>query len=192
MMSNSISDYGNGRQHNTLYMQQEFPRQYILRRWTREDVPNTKPGSILTHNDDALLSDDVNKVVREISYATEYCTNKLLTKFDKLCSFRDYINEFMAIADEAQFDAPRKSRRDRFAELVGDTDVSTATIRVPCGKCKEYGHNSRTCGKLYPEPKEVASNKNANGKTVIDDTEDTDTSEDDELASSDEAHIEEE
>ncbi|XP_022040932.1 protein FAR1-RELATED SEQUENCE 5-like [Helianthus annuus] len=109
----------------------EFPKQYILRRWTREAVPNSSPGSILTDGGDPDRSEEVNRCVREISHATEYVVNKLISKFDQLSDFRDHIKQFMSVADEAQINAPPKTRRNRFAELLGVAPESTTTIRVP-------------------------------------------------------------
>ncbi|XP_021985259.1 protein FAR1-RELATED SEQUENCE 3-like [Helianthus annuus] len=122
----------------------KFPKQYILRRWTREAVPNTSPGSILTDGGDPDHSEEVNRCVREISHATEYVVNKLISKFDKLSDFRDHIKEFMSVADEAQINAPPKTRRNRFAELLGVAPESTATIRVPVGtRFKGCGSHKR-------------------------------------------------
>ncbi|XP_022003323.1 protein FAR1-RELATED SEQUENCE 5-like [Helianthus annuus] len=122
----------------------EFLKQYILRRWTREAVPNSSPGSILTDGGDPDRSEEVNRCVREISHATEYVVNKLISKFDKLSDFRDHIKQFMSVADEAQINAPPKTRRNRFAELLGVAPESTATIRVPVGtRFKGCGSHKR-------------------------------------------------
>ncbi|XP_022040082.2 protein FAR1-RELATED SEQUENCE 5-like [Helianthus annuus] len=123
----------------------EFPKQYILRRWTREAVPNSSP-------------------------------------------------LFMSVADEAQINAPPKTRRNRFAELLGVAPESTATIRVPvgtrfkgcdshkrlksqkeraisqsgskrrqCSLCKKYGHNRVTCWKYTVAGAEAGASWNAGG-----------------------------
>ncbi|XP_021991425.1 uncharacterized protein LOC110888194 [Helianthus annuus] len=122
----------------------EFPKQYILRRWMREAVPNSSPGSILTVGGDPDRSEEVNHCVREISHATEYVVNKLISKFDQLCTFREHIKQFMSVADEAQINAPPKTRRNRFAELLGVAPVSTTTIRVLVGtRFKGCGSHKR-------------------------------------------------
>ncbi|XP_021971867.1 protein FAR1-RELATED SEQUENCE 5-like [Helianthus annuus] len=122
----------------------EFPRQYILRRWTREAVPNSSPGSIFTDGGDPDRSVEVNQCIREISNVTEYVINKLVSKFDEMCNFRDHIKQFMSVADDAQFDAPPKSRRNRLAELLGVAPTETATIRVPIGtRFKGCGSHKR-------------------------------------------------
>ncbi|XP_021971762.1 protein FAR1-RELATED SEQUENCE 5-like [Helianthus annuus] len=122
----------------------EFPKQYILRRWMREAVPNSSPGSILTDGGDPDRSEEVNRCVREISHATEYVVNKLISKFDHLCNFCDHIKQFTSVVDEAQINAPPKTRHNRFAELLGVAPESTTTIRVPVGtKFKGCGSHKR-------------------------------------------------
>lgn len=122
----------------------EFPKQYILRRWVREAVPNSSSGAIIRQEDDPEGSEDINRVVREISRGVEYVIDKLVSNFDKLCNFRDHVNQFIPVADESIIDAPPKTRRDRFAELTGVSQPSSATIRVPIGiKFKGCGSHRR-------------------------------------------------
>ncbi|XP_035834134.1 protein FAR1-RELATED SEQUENCE 5-like [Helianthus annuus] len=135
----------------------EFPQRYILRRWTREAVPNSAPGAILGINETEDRYNEANRVVREITYSTESVINKLVTNFDALCSFRDHVVNYFKTADESVVNAPIKSRRERFAEITGNTKPSDATV-LPleqdsklgkksrqCQKCFRYGHNRRTC-----------------------------------------------
>ncbi|XP_021990988.1 protein FAR1-RELATED SEQUENCE 5-like [Helianthus annuus] len=111
----------------------EFPQRYILRRWTREAVPNSAPGAILGINETEDRYNEVNRVVREITYSTESVINQLVTNFDALCSFRDHVVNYFKTADESVVNAPPKSRRERFAEITGNTKPSEATVRVPIG-----------------------------------------------------------
>ncbi|KAJ0619731.1 putative transcription factor interactor and regulator CCHC(Zn) family [Helianthus annuus] len=111
----------------------EFPQRYILRRWTRKAVPNSAPGAILGINETEDRYNEVNRVVREITYSTESVINQLVTNFDALCSFRDHVVNYFKIADESVVNAPPKSRRERFAEITGNTKPSGATVRVPIG-----------------------------------------------------------
>ncbi|XP_021974693.1 protein FAR1-RELATED SEQUENCE 5-like [Helianthus annuus] len=111
----------------------EFPQRYILRRWTREAVLNSAPGAILGINETEDRYNEVNRVVREITYSTKSVINKLVTNFDALCSFRDHVVNYFKTADEAVVNAPRKSRRERFAEITGNTKPSDVTVRVPIG-----------------------------------------------------------
>ncbi|XP_022040195.1 protein FAR1-RELATED SEQUENCE 5-like [Helianthus annuus] len=111
----------------------EFPQRYILRRWTREAIPNSAPGAILGINETEDRYNEVNRVVREITYSTESVINKLVTNFDALCSFRDHVVNYFKTADELVVNAPPKSRRERFAEITGNTKPSDAIVRVPIG-----------------------------------------------------------
>lgn len=111
----------------------EFPKQYVLPRWTRDVVPNSEPGDIIRADVESDNNDDVKRVVREITYGMESVINKIVNDFNVLCTFRDHINQFMPTAVEAQINAPRKSRRDRFAELTGNAKESSITVRVPIG-----------------------------------------------------------
>ncbi|XP_022008176.1 protein FAR1-RELATED SEQUENCE 7-like [Helianthus annuus] len=134
----------------------ESPKQYILRRWTREAVPNSSPGSILTDGGDPDRSEEVNRCVREISHAAEYVVNKLISKFDQLSDFRDHIKQFMSVADEAQINALPKTRCNRFAELLGVAPESTTTIRVPVG-------TRVTCWKYTVAVPEAGGSRNVEG-----------------------------
>ncbi|XP_021990970.1 protein FAR1-RELATED SEQUENCE 5-like [Helianthus annuus] len=111
----------------------EFPQRYILRRWTREAVPNSAPGAILGINETEDRYNEVNRVVREITYSTESVINQLVTNFDALCSFRDHVVNYFKTADGSVVNAPPKSRRERFAEITSNTKPSEATVRVPIG-----------------------------------------------------------
>lgn len=111
----------------------EFPKQYILRRWTREAVPNSDPNAILRYEGQTDQSVEVSRVVKEITYGIEANINKLVSNFEALCSLRDHVNQFGPRADEAAMNVPRKSRRDRFAELTGNCQPLSVTVRVPVG-----------------------------------------------------------
>ena len=65
----------------------EFPKKYILRRWTREAVPNSAPGAILRYEGETDRSVEVNRVVSEITYAVEANINKFF-KFQGVKPFQ--------------------------------------------------------------------------------------------------------
>ncbi|XP_022019162.2 protein FAR1-RELATED SEQUENCE 5-like [Helianthus annuus] len=111
----------------------EFPPRYILRRWTQEVVPNSAPGAILDVNESEDRYNEVNRVVREITYSMESVINKLVANFDALCSFRDHVVNYFKTVDEAVVNASRKSHRERFAEITGNTQPSDVTVHVPIG-----------------------------------------------------------
>jgi hypothetical protein len=111
----------------------EFPKQYILRRWTREAVPNISARDIVRQKDCSEKDWDVDAVVRDIKFSTEYVINKLVSDMDQLCIFRDHVKQYMSKADDFHVTAPPPTRKEKFAAVVGMSQSSTATIRVPIG-----------------------------------------------------------
>ncbi|KAJ0563504.1 putative transcription factor interactor and regulator CCHC(Zn) family [Helianthus annuus] len=67
------------------------------------------------------------------SHILQSVINKLVTNFDALCSFSDHVVNYFKTVDESVVNAPPKSRRERFAEITGNTKPSDATVRVPIG-----------------------------------------------------------
>ncbi|XP_022018854.1 protein FAR1-RELATED SEQUENCE 7-like [Helianthus annuus] len=111
----------------------EFPQCYILRRWTREVVPNSALGAILGINECEDRYNEVNCVVHESTYSTESVINRLVANFDVLSSFRDHVVNYFKTANETVVNAPHKSRRESFAKITGNTQPSNVTVHVPVG-----------------------------------------------------------
>ncbi|KAK9075601.1 hypothetical protein SSX86_003927 [Deinandra increscens subsp. villosa] len=110
----------------------EFPKQYVLRRWTREAVPNV--ANPMVPLDGVQAADiDVDAVVRDIMFSTEYIVNKLVKDMDKLCLFRENIKKEMSEADNLPVVLPGPRPKDRMAIYAGSTQPSNTTIRVPIG-----------------------------------------------------------
>ncbi|XP_035830844.1 uncharacterized protein LOC110867120 [Helianthus annuus] len=109
----------------------QFPERYIMRRWTREAVPNSAPGAILGISESDDRYQQVNGVVREITRSAESLINRLVHNFDALCAFRDHVVQYQSTADQAVVNAPPRSRRDRFAEITGYTQETPVTVRMP-------------------------------------------------------------
>ncbi|KAJ0857143.1 putative transcription factor interactor and regulator CCHC(Zn) family [Helianthus annuus] len=104
---------------------------YIMRRWTREAVPNSAPGAILGISESDDRYQQVNGVVREITRSAESLINRLVHNFDALCAFRDHVVQYQSTADQAVVNAPPRSRCDRFAEITGYTQETPVTVRIP-------------------------------------------------------------
>ncbi|KAJ0664405.1 putative transcription factor interactor and regulator CCHC(Zn) family [Helianthus annuus] len=104
---------------------------YIMRRWTREAVPNSASGAILGISESDDRYQQVNGVVREITRSAESLINRLVHNFDALCAFRDHVVQYQSTADQAVVNAPPRSRRDRFAEITGYTQETPVTVRMP-------------------------------------------------------------
>ncbi|KAK9074669.1 hypothetical protein SSX86_007267 [Deinandra increscens subsp. villosa] len=77
----------------------EFPKQYILRRWSREVVPNVISRPMVGVNGVPDSDFQVDAVVRVIIFSAEYVVNKLVKDMEKLCSFRDHLKEYMSTVD---------------------------------------------------------------------------------------------
>ncbi|XP_022013968.1 protein FAR1-RELATED SEQUENCE 5-like [Helianthus annuus] len=88
----------------------QFPERYIMRRWTREAVPNSAPRAILGINESDDRYQQVNGVVREIK--------------------RDHVVQYQLTPDQAVVNAPPRSRRDRFAEITGYTQETPVIVRM--------------------------------------------------------------
>ncbi|XP_076886156.1 uncharacterized protein LOC143535926 [Bidens hawaiensis] len=110
-----------------------FPKQYINRRWTKDDVSNSPMRSIGFDEPNIDKSTDVYRVVQDINITHDHIINKLVDDMQKLYHYRDYINTYKSTVDEVTFDAPRPSRRDRFAELTGVTQPDQIHICAPIG-----------------------------------------------------------
>ncbi|XP_021985333.1 protein FAR1-RELATED SEQUENCE 5-like [Helianthus annuus] len=109
----------------------QFPERYIMRRWTREAVPNSAPGAILGISESDDRYQQVNGVVMEITRSAESLINRLVPNFDALCAFRDHVVQYQSTADQAVVNAPPRSRRDRFGEITGYTQETPVTVRMP-------------------------------------------------------------
>ncbi|XP_022027438.1 protein FAR1-RELATED SEQUENCE 5-like [Helianthus annuus] len=140
----------------------QFPERYIMRRWTREAVPNSAPGAILGINESDDRYQQVNGVVREITRSAESLINRLVHNFDALCAFRDHVVQYQSTADQAVVNAPPRSRRDRFAEITGYTQETPVTVRMSkTTRFKGMGKPSRMNSK-----REIAISQSGKKKRV--------------------------
>jgi hypothetical protein len=122
----------------------EFPKQYILRRWTREAVPNAPNLHSINSSVGLDLDDGVQAVMREILFSTEYTLSKLSNNLAELNLYKEHVKVYMSRADEVQIVAPPPSKRDRIAELTGHTQNNSHPVRVPIGyKSKGSGSHKR-------------------------------------------------
>ena len=123
----------------------EFPRRYILKRWTREAVPNILYRQSSHRGFYTDTYDRNQAVVREIFSAQEYTLSRLYDDMEALSLYKDYIEAYKVKADELQYVVPPKSKRDRVSELNGTCQYNKQPVRVPVGyKSKGSGvHNKR-------------------------------------------------
>ncbi|KAK1429767.1 hypothetical protein QVD17_11985 [Tagetes erecta] len=128
-----------------LYDVKEFPRKYILKRWTREAVPNILYRQSSHSGFYTDLYDRNQSVVREIFTAQEYTLSRLYDDIEALSLYKEYVEAYKTKADELQYVVPPPSKRDRASELNGTCKYNKRPVRVPVGyKSKGSGvHNKR-------------------------------------------------
>ena len=79
------------------------------------------------------LDPDVQSMMRDIIFSTEYTLNRLSGNKEELSLFKDYVQSYMKKVQDMQIVAPPVSSRDRFAEITGQYKNDKNPIRVPVG-----------------------------------------------------------
>jgi len=95
-----------------LYDVKEFPRKYILKRWTREAVPNILYRQSSYSGFYTDIYDRNQSVVREIFAAQEYTLSRLYDDIEALSLYKEYVEAYKTKADELQYVVPPPSKRD--------------------------------------------------------------------------------
>ncbi|XP_035838067.1 protein FAR1-RELATED SEQUENCE 5-like [Helianthus annuus] len=93
----------------------EFPKQYILNRWCKEASPNCSPEFSISREHMIELDPDVQSMMRDIIYSTEYTLNRLSGNKEELSLYKDHVQSYMKKVQDMQIVAPPTSSRDRFA-----------------------------------------------------------------------------
>ncbi|XP_022003885.1 protein FAR1-RELATED SEQUENCE 5-like [Helianthus annuus] len=120
----------------------EFPKQYILNRWRKEPSPNCSPEYSISREYMTKLDPDVQSMMRDIIFSTEYTLNRLSGNREELSLYKDHVQSYMKKVQDMQIVAPLASTRDRFAEITGRYKNDKNPIRVPVGY-KSKGSGSR-------------------------------------------------
>ncbi|KAF5781947.1 putative transcription factor FAR family [Helianthus annuus] len=121
-----------------------FPKNYIMKRWTRDAVTNNsyqgfsnKPAS----NDNV---EGVQGVVREIMFGNDYIVNRLVNNMEQLVIYRDQVKQQMIKVDECIGVPQPIPKKDRIANLLGFNQPTEDTIRAPVGiRTKGSGSKKR-------------------------------------------------
>jgi len=122
----------------------EFPKKYILQRWTKDVVPNCSISGVINCGVFVDGDDGVQSVIRDIIHATEYIINRLSNNMTELSLYKEHVQGYMKKTDDVRVVAPPPSKRDRLAELIGHTENNLNPIRVPIGyKSKGSGSHKR-------------------------------------------------
>ncbi|XP_022023459.1 protein FAR1-RELATED SEQUENCE 5-like [Helianthus annuus] len=133
----------------------EFPKQYILNRWRKEASPNCSPEFSISREYMTELDPDVQSMMQDVIYSTEYTLNCLAGNKEELSLYKDHVQSYMKKVQDMQIVAPLVSSRDRFSEIIGQYKNDKNPIRVPVGY-KSTGSGSR---KRLKSKQEIAVDK---------------------------------
>ncbi|XP_022024991.1 uncharacterized protein LOC110925344 [Helianthus annuus] len=128
----------------------KFPKQYILNRWHQEASPNCSPEYSISREYMTEFDPDVQSMMRDIIFSTEYSLNHLSGNKEELSLYNDHVQTYMKKVQDMQIVAPPASTRDRFAEKTGQYKNDKNPISVPVGY-KTKGSGSRKCLKSKQE-----------------------------------------
>ncbi|XP_021998458.2 uncharacterized protein LOC110895447 [Helianthus annuus] len=120
----------------------EFPKQYIMNRWRKEASPNCSPECSISREYMTELDPDVQSMIRDVIYSTEYTLNRLSGNKEELSLYKDHVQSYMKKVQDMQIVAPPASSRDRFAKITGRYKNDKNPIRVPVGY-ESKGSDSR-------------------------------------------------
>ncbi|KAK1407734.1 hypothetical protein QVD17_39359 [Tagetes erecta] len=109
----------------------EYPKKYVLRRWTRDVVPNSSLRYEFIPEGCDKNWYEVEAIVRDIKATNDYIINRLVTNKDELSGYCDYLKSYKSKADEVEMVAPPLSRKARFASITGMKEKNEVKIRVP-------------------------------------------------------------
>ncbi|XP_035836018.1 protein FAR1-RELATED SEQUENCE 5-like [Helianthus annuus] len=125
----------------------EFPKKYVMGRWTRDVVPKKTKVSSFDQNAAGNQVERASSIVREIMTATEHIVNRLVTNIDMLSLYRDQVIESKLKVDSADLPAESLDKNARLANILHadqPCSSSSATILPPSGiRNKGCGSNKR-------------------------------------------------
>ncbi|XP_021985823.1 protein FAR-RED IMPAIRED RESPONSE 1-like [Helianthus annuus] len=133
----------------------EFPKQYILNRWRKESSPICSPEFLISREYMTELDPDVQSMMRDVVYSTEYTLNRLFGNKEELSLYKDHVQSYMKKVQDMQIVAPPASSRDRFAEITGQYKNDKNPIRVPVG----YKSKGSVSQKRLKSKQEIAVDK---------------------------------
>ncbi|KAK1441311.1 hypothetical protein QVD17_07158 [Tagetes erecta] len=96
----------------------EFPRKYVLTRWTREAIPNNSNSEIISYGVSDSNSVDFEAIIREIRMDNEYNLNRLVANKEEMCRYRDHVKGYKTKADEILIVNPPLSRKENFKSQI--------------------------------------------------------------------------
>ncbi|XP_022007451.1 protein FAR1-RELATED SEQUENCE 5-like [Helianthus annuus] len=142
-----------------MFKVKEIPNKYVMRRWTKDVVPNDLNNTFDISVDDNDAHKKAKEVAYEIMQTGEYLIGNLMKDFDHLLIVRDRMREMKEMVDELRITKPIDPKFDRYSRLIGYEKPNTdapPTVRVPSG------HDIRTCKVLKGKATAAAAGKDAN------------------------------
>ncbi|XP_022019649.2 uncharacterized protein LOC110919695 [Helianthus annuus] len=102
-----------------MFKVKEIPNKYVMRRWTKDVVPNDLNNTF----DITVDGDDAHKKAKEVAYEImqtgEYLIGNLIKDFDHLLIVRDRMREMKEMVDELRITKPIDPKFDRYSRLIG-------------------------------------------------------------------------
>ncbi|KAK1406451.1 hypothetical protein QVD17_41749 [Tagetes erecta] len=109
----------------------EFPRKYVLTRWTREVVPNNSNSEFISYGVSDSNSVDVEAIIREIRMDNEYNLNRLVANKEEMYRYRDHVKGYKTKADEILIVNPPSSRKEKFKSQIQMDEPFKGKVIVP-------------------------------------------------------------
>ncbi|XP_021991700.1 uncharacterized protein LOC110888483 [Helianthus annuus] len=119
-----------------MFKVKEIPNKYVMRRWTKDVVPNALNNTSDLNVDDNDGHKKAKEVAYEIMQTGENLIGNLMRDFDHLVIVRDQIREMKEMVDELRITKPIDPKFDRYSRLIGYEKPNTdapPTVRVPTG-----------------------------------------------------------
>ncbi|XP_021984915.1 uncharacterized protein LOC110880766 [Helianthus annuus] len=157
-----------------------MPNKYVMKRWTKDMVPNELNATFDVKVDDKDEQHKAKRIAREIIYTGEYLVSNLISDLDLLVLVRDQMKQIKEKVDQSRITKQLDPKFDRFSKHIGyQQPVTNAppTVRVTAG------HDIRTCeilkGKQQKKMKGVQIEKDPRHKAnEVEDDEEEDEFED--------------
>ena len=106
----------------------EYPKRYILRRWTKDVVPPPSYGSSFSRHDISENKEEIQTLIRESVFFLESAVDRLVNDPSKLALFRDKQKELMEqVFIDMPYQLPMKNN-EVIATLLGVTQPQPEEI----------------------------------------------------------------
>ncbi|XP_021995238.1 protein FAR1-RELATED SEQUENCE 5-like [Helianthus annuus] len=174
-----------------MFKVKEIPNKYVMRRWTKDVVPNDLNNTFDLSVDDNDAHKKAKEVAYEIMQTGEYLIGNLMKYFDHLLIVRDRMREMKEMVDELRITKPIDPKFDRYSRLIGYKKPNTDA--PPTGKASAADKNAGKKGRkrraiqlendpglVDEEDKEVETGEEEEEYEEVDEADDSDSEWEDE------------